>query len=112
MLRFILAALSDEGISAPRVDLASSSVADEVNSTPRVDLAKRLKTNTVNQGTCPVSFELMVDPVIAQDGNSYERIELLTWLQDHTTSPLDPSTQLSASALIPNRALRGGISRR
>ena len=51
----------------------------------------------------------MVDPVMAQDGNTYERSELETWLESSTTSPLDPSLQLSVSVLIPNRAVRDNV---
>mmetsp|Transcript_29409 Transcript_29409/g.65850 ORF Transcript_29409/g.65850 Transcript_29409/m.65850 type:complete len:90 (-) Transcript_29409:1153-1422(-) len=60
---------------------ASSSVADEANSTRHADVFKRLKTsigNATKQGICPISCELMVDPVVAQDGNTYERTELET----------------------------------
>jgi hypothetical protein len=40
---------------------------------------------------CPISFKVMVDPVVAKDGHSYERSEISKWLQNNNTSPLDRS---------------------
>ena len=37
---------------------------------------------------CPITRELMDDPVVAADGRLYERKELETWLATHTTSPV------------------------
>lgn len=37
---------------------------------------------------CPLTKVLMVDPVIAADGHTYERAALRAWLQHHTTSPV------------------------
>ena len=31
--------------------------------------------------TCPISQELMVDPVVAPDGHTYEREALMRWLR-------------------------------
>ena len=38
--------------------------------------------------TCPITAELMVDPVIAADGQTYEREAMELWLEKHDTSPL------------------------
>jgi TPR repeat protein len=61
------------------------------------------------QYTCSISQELMVDPVLAKDGNTYDREGIEQWLQTHTTSPLDPSCRLSIKGLIPNRAVREAV---
>ena len=37
---------------------------------------------------CPLSGEIMRDPVVDADGNSYERINILVWLDDQGKSPL------------------------
>ena len=37
---------------------------------------------------CPLSGEIMRDPVVDADGNSYERINILVWLDDRGKSPL------------------------
>ena len=61
------------------------------------------------QFTCSISQELMVDPVLAEDGNTYDRAGIEQWLQTHTTSPLDPSCTLAIERLLPNRAVRDAI---
>jgi TPR repeat protein len=43
---------------------------------------------------CSITQELMVDPVMAEDGHTYERTAIMNWLKDHTTSPLDPSVTI------------------
>jgi actin beta/gamma 1 len=57
---------------------------------------------------CPISLDLMFDPVIMSDGFSYERVDAEEWLQDHTTSPLTNNT-LSSTQLISNVTLRHSI---
>ena len=37
---------------------------------------------------CPISFEIMKDPVIASDGQSYEKSQILKWLKNNDTSPM------------------------
>jgi len=37
---------------------------------------------------CPISHELMRDPVIASDGYTYEHREILKWLSKNRTSPM------------------------
>ena len=72
----------------------------------------KVKTNAQNiseQFICPITQELMVDPVIAEDERMYERSAITEWLMNHQTSPLDPSRTLSAAVLISNRAVREAI---
>jgi hypothetical protein len=54
---------------------------------------------------CPISFKLMTDPVIAQDGYSYERTSIETWLTSHSTSPMDRSS-IDDKRLYTNIALK------
>ncbi len=37
---------------------------------------------------CPITHELMTDPVIDPDGNSFERSAIENWLKEHSTSPI------------------------
>jgi hypothetical protein len=37
---------------------------------------------------CPISYEIMTDPVVASDGQTYQRGALLQWLQVRQISPL------------------------
>jgi hypothetical protein len=57
---------------------------------------------------CPITHELMVDPVIDPDGNSYERHAIEDWLQQNGTSPITRA-HLAAADLRPNRALKQAI---
>ena len=58
---------------------------------------------------CPITQELMVDPVLAEDGNTYEGAAIRAWLATKRTSPLDPSCRLSRRRLVSNRAVKQQI---
>jgi len=58
---------------------------------------------------CPITAELMEDPVIDNEGNTYERNAILAWLVVNSTSPITRQ-YLSVADLKPNRALRESIS--
>ena len=57
---------------------------------------------------CPITQTIMVDPVMCEDGITYERSAITQWLQSHNTSPV--TRQYISSNLIPNIALRNTIS--
>jgi hypothetical protein len=44
------------------------------------------------------------------DGQTYERVAIETWLDEHATSPLTGSP-LSSTALVPNLAVKSAIER-
>ena len=58
---------------------------------------------------CPITYDLMVDPMVAPDGNSYERSAIEQWLQQHGTSPISRQPMQSGQ-LIPNRSLKDAIA--
>lgn len=62
---------------------------------------------TPGEYMCPISFEVMRDPVVASDGHSYERKSIEQVLDDTAVSPMtrEPLTPY----LFPNRALRKRI---
>ena len=57
---------------------------------------------------CPITTEIMVEPVVAADGQSYERTAIERWLATKSTSPLTGG-ELEHSILIPNHNLRRTI---
>ena len=59
---------------------------------------------------CPISYEVMEDPVLLEDGHTYDRKSIESWLASHSTSPMT-NTRLSSKALSPNYALRAAIER-
>ncbi|CAD7970336.1 unnamed protein product [Amoebophrya sp. A25] len=57
---------------------------------------------------CPISQELMADPVIAEDGQTYDRQSIADWFSlGHRTSPVTRAN--ISQALIPNRAVKSLI---
>ncbi|XP_023644570.1 putative U-box domain-containing protein 58 [Capsella rubella] len=58
---------------------------------------------------CPITQDVMKDPIIAADGFTYEAEDIKKWLSiGHKTSPMTNLT-LAHLNLIPNRALRSAI---
>ncbi|KAK7390232.1 hypothetical protein VNO78_25531 [Psophocarpus tetragonolobus] len=59
---------------------------------------------------CPISLELMRDPVVAATGQTYDRVSIKFWMDSgHNTCPKTGQT-LSHTDLIPNRVLRNMIA--
>lgn len=60
---------------------------------------------------CPITRELMKDPVIAADGYSYERGSIEDWFRGkNKTSPMT-NLPLQTTLLTPNRSLKMAITR-
>mmetsp|Transcript_98239 Transcript_98239/g.143827 ORF Transcript_98239/g.143827 Transcript_98239/m.143827 type:complete len:282 (-) Transcript_98239:446-1291(-) len=72
---------------------------------------------------CPISFDLMKDPVVASDGFTYERGKIEEWIQRHDSPgnsrlPFHPSLARSPTTnallpnptLTPNRTLKSAIA--
>ncbi len=57
---------------------------------------------------CPITQEVMQDPMIGPDGQTYEREAIENWLQIHHTSPIT-RVAMDAAQLIPNYALKNTI---
>lgn len=54
---------------------------------------------------CPITGEIMKEPVTTPDGNTYEKEAILQWLHNHNTEP-QTRNPLYIHQLIPNRALK------
>jgi len=58
---------------------------------------------------CPLTMEVMRDPVMTTDGQTYERMEIERWFAlGNRTSPLT-GAELPCTLLFPNIALRNAI---
>jgi hypothetical protein len=57
---------------------------------------------------CPITHNLMIDPVSAADGHMYERRAIEDWLVGHSTSPMT-GAELEVKMLFPNHIMRGFI---
>lgn len=58
---------------------------------------------------CPINHVLMEFPVLAEDGNTYEKSAIEQWIRTKPISPMDNRTPLSLDRLVPNRALKDAI---
>ena len=65
---------------------------------------------TPDEFLCPISYEVMEDPVVLEDGHTYDRKSIEAWLAQRRTSPLT-NRALSSMTLNPNYALRAAIER-
>jgi len=72
---------------------------------------RELASSLSEEYICAITQELMVDPVLADDGNMYERRAILKWLRNNTRSPLDPSKTINRSRLIGSRAVFKSIEK-
>jgi len=64
--------------------------------------------NIPEEFICPITLEIMVDPVLCEDGNTYERKSI-----ERLTNSISPLTRqpIDKRKLIPNRALKECIQR-
>ena len=57
---------------------------------------------------CPITAEIMTDPVTTADGFTYEREAITEWLRTKDTSP-NTGAKLESKTLIPNLMARSMI---
>jgi hypothetical protein len=57
---------------------------------------------------CPLTMEVMFDPVLDAEGNTYERSALVKWLTNNPTSPVSRQP-LNERMVVSNNALRETI---
>lgn len=73
--------------------------------------ASQSESEAPDEFLCPISREVMKDPVIAADGYSYERESIESWIRGKTkTSPMT-NLPLLTTLLTPNRSLKMAIAR-
>ena len=62
------------------------------------------KSEPLTEYLCPISHDVMVDPVIARDGFTYEKTEIVEWFKRNSTSPLTNKT--ISKKLLENKTLK------
>ena len=65
--------------------------------------------NIPEEFICPLSKQLMRDPVIAFDGNTYERVDIEAYLKQNNKSPVT-GEEAEHSIVIPNNAIKKQIA--
>ncbi|XP_057293961.1 WD repeat, SAM and U-box domain-containing protein 1-like [Hydractinia symbiolongicarpus] len=67
--------------------------------------------NIPDEFLCPITRELMSDPVLVADGFTYERSSITAWIKSgKSTSPMT-NRPMQHTNLIPNRSLKSAIMR-
>ena len=69
---------------------------------------EKFMDNAPKEFICPITQSIMEDPVVAVDGNTYERADIVQWFEDHDTSLLT-NIVLESKKVVPNRALKSLI---
>ncbi|KAG7466911.1 hypothetical protein MATL_G00147380 [Megalops atlanticus] len=77
---------------------------------------EELKTTLVSSDVpdeflCPITREIMKDPVIAADGFSYEREAIESWINSKNRSSPMTNLPLQTTIVTPNRTLKMAIGR-
>ena len=67
-----------------------------------------LASSVLSAVTCPISHSLAVQPVLAEDGQCYEREEITKWLQQKHTSPV--TNERMGTRLVDHVAGRNLVS--
>jgi len=81
---------------------------DCVNSTRQDNeiSGQKISPTLIDHLKCPITLELMVDPVTAEDGYTYERTAIETWLKRHPSSPLNPGKTIHVTNLVASRVIK------
>lgn len=112
--------LSREGISIDVISKIWNATPKEVLETLELEpkdsareeacapLVKRLTTDPAEL-CCPISRQLMWDPVVAQDGYTYERCNIERWLGTKPQSPMTGTPLPTPAVLNPNQHVKSAI---
>ena len=111
-------------INVDQLEQASDAEEDEQDDAPPTKRARNARTATVSIGItvntggvdadlqpflkCPISHEIMVDPVVGEDGQTYERKELARWLHGKNTSPM--TGERMGARMVPNHVVKSMIA--
>jgi len=71
---------------------------------PKGSETSPLKKAAIEAITCPITRQLVVDPVVAEDENTYESAAIRQWLQSNYRSPM--TNERMGDRLTPNRHAR------
>ena len=61
-----------------------------------------------SQFVCPITMEVMLDPVILASGHTYDRPSITAWLKTRKTDPMT-GMRLRHTEMVPNHALKSAI---
>jgi hypothetical protein len=103
--------VDDDKFSAENVDLANQTLFSLMNLKGNRSVSLKIRDSVAfpDEFKCPISKEIMKDPVIVSSGQTYDRPFIEKWLKEGNR--VCPRTQqvLSNTMLIPNLLIRGMI---
>lgn len=85
---------------------ASESPAQVVSDAVKIDVEAAIQHPP--SFVCPISCQVMHDPMVLCDGHTYEKRHIERWLDFNNTSPVTGS-ELPSKVFFPNHALRNAI---
>lgn len=91
-----------------RLQVAHNYAADAALEQLQEGMANLSTGDVVSSFLCPITQDVMTDPVMTADGHTYERDAIEHWLESHNTSPLT-GLPLSSHVLTPNAQLLAQI---
>lgn len=97
--------VSRESPPVPCATEQSAAPLSATSSNPLRTAANQALSDTPDEFKCPITTEIMLDPVIAMDGHTYEREAIELWLGLHRTSPMT-NEEMPSNAVVPNRNLK------
>ena len=68
-----------------------------------------IRLDEIQDFHCPISWDIFKDPVILEDGFTYERENISEWLSNHRTSPTT-NRKLNNKKIIPNQIVKNIIN--
>jgi hypothetical protein len=101
--------VNEQGLELGQHPSAPPQMARAEYSSPRNTVGGSNQQKEDNPYLCPLTHQVMKDPVICSDGYTYERAAIESWFaQGHNTSPLTRN-RLENLNLVPNNALKAII---
>ena len=70
-----------------------------------MSLRKMMQNKIPDEFFCPITQEIMIDPVLIEDGHTYERDSIEAWFEKHDTSPMT-NIVIKSKHVVPNLSLR------
>lgn len=94
----------------------SSCVSNKLYSYPKYIIEDILEYEHPDELVCPISRQIFRDPVICNDGHTYERNELGKWFEKNKNmpkifSPMDLETEIFFDSIISNKNLIHAVIR-
>ncbi|KAL4585749.1 hypothetical protein LXL04_010374 [Taraxacum kok-saghyz] len=102
--RFLLFGFEEDEVEIARGHIIKSSKKQGLITTEIADIT------IPKDFCCPISLELMADPVIISSGQTYDRASISRWIKDGHCSCPKSGLLLAHKKLVPNKALRSLIT--